>query len=221
MRPGRGAKLVVPALVAVLLLALGVPLLVWYGSLHAGRRALAEGRALDAEDQFARAMALPFEPWLAPFNRGVARYEGGKWDDAAADFELAALRAPVDRDCMIRINWSAALERSADVLAGEDDLPGASARYQQALVVLATATCPADEQAPDGGSLAERQSGDRQRLAEKAGAAPSQEPQEPDEGSGDDRSRELERRAEQAQQERQRSEDRADPRTGGAGQRTW
>lgn len=210
--------LVLPGLLAAALLAVAVFLAVPLWSVGAGNRAV-EHDPLGAEEHYAAAFLAPYERWVAPFNRGVARYEQEKWDASAADFELAALLAPIERDCMIRLNWSAALERGADALVDDDDLPGATVRYQQALLVLATSTCPDDELTPSGGSMAEQQSESRQRLSGKVSDQPAPENEQKD-GQGDPLD-ELAERAEQAQQERQNAEMGDDPRSGGEGERTW
>lgn len=220
MKRSRLGWLVWPILVAMLVGGAGVVLFTWQVSMWLGGEAMQEGRPLDAERHYSRAVPLPVEGWKAPFNRGVARYEQEKWDAAASDFELAALRAPVEHDCMIRLNWSTALERSADALRQHDDLDSATARYRSALLVLASAACDDQQRTASGQSAQSQKSQSQQRLAGKAGQnkeLPSDEPP-PDDV---DREQEIDERAEQAQQERQRAEQKQDPRAGGEGERTW
>lgn len=210
--------LVLPGLLALVLLVVAGVLVVPLWSVSAGNRVV-DDDPLGAEERYSTAMAGPVERWVAPYNRGVARYEQEKWDASAADFELAALLAPIEHDCMIRLNWSSALERGADALVDGDDLPGATVRYQQALLVLATSTCPDDELAPSGSSMADQQSENRERLSGKISDQPPPD-DDADEPAGDPLD-ELAKRAEQAQQERQNAEMGDDPRSGGEGERTW
>lgn len=213
--------LVLPGLLSALLLTAAVVLAVPLVFVTAGNQAMDDDAPLAAEDHYSSAMTIPIERWIAPFNRGVARYEQHKWDAAAADFELAALFADEEQDCMIRLNWSAALERGADALRDEDDAQGATVRYQQALLVLATSSCPEDEPADGSASMAQQQAENRERLSGKLGEQPPAESDDTEPMTDDDSLDELDERAAQAQQERQDALDREDPREGGSGERTW
>ncbi|WP_297742776.1 hypothetical protein [uncultured Tessaracoccus sp.] len=220
MKRSRLGWLVWPALVAVLIGGAGVMLLTWQVSMWLGGQAMQQGRLLDAERHYTRAVPLPVESWKAPFNRGVARYEQERWDAAASDFELAALRAPVEHDCMIRLNWSQALERSADALRRQDDPDSATARYQSALLVLASAACDEQQRTASGQSGQSQKLQGQQRLAGKAGQS-TRRPSDGSSADGTEREQQIDERAEQAQQERQRNEQKPDPRAGGEGERTW
>ena len=220
MKQSRWGWLVWPVVVAVIVGGAGLAVATWAASLSLGDRAMEAGRPFAAERHYSRAVSFPVESWKAPFNRGVARYAQEKWDAAADDFELAALRAPVEEDCMIRLNWSTALERAADQLREHDDLDGATARYQSALIVLGTAACHDDQQTADGQSMLDQQSQSQQRLAGKAGQRSENPPDEPPSEEQSPKEQ-LDERTQQAQQERQLAEERSDPRSGGEGERTW
>lgn len=210
-------------LVAGLLLSAGVIIAIPPGFVALGNSALHHNELLVAQQHFSRVIAVPAaEPWIAPFNRGVALYRQEKWAAAAADFEVAARDAPVDMACPVSLNWAAALESEADALRGSDDPHGASLRYQQALHVLASAVCPEDRPGLKGSQTDDWEES-RKRISGKQSreGAPSSG-ESFDTGTPPDADLELHERIAQAQQERARAEGSTDPRVdGGDGERNW
>ena len=222
--PRRAPWLVLPGLLAVALLGAAIIMALQLLFLNAGNSAWQEQNNADAEHQYRRSMNMSvLNKWIPVHNRGVARYELRSWDGAAQDFEKAATLAPATRQCTVRLNWSLALESGADALRDADDVPGALVRYTQAEVVLAGATCP-DEPAPGGGTLADAWNEARQRVeSKKTEGNATWTPPEETSGS-EDLTDELDERAKQAQEERQRAEEQqsgTDPVEGGSGERNW
>ncbi len=222
--PRRAPWLVLPGLLAVALLVAAIVLALQLVFLNAGNSAWQNQDNADAEHQYTRSMNLSMlNKWIPVHNRGVARYELRSWDASADDFEQAAALAPAERQCTVKLNWSLALESGADALREADDVPGALLRYTQAEVVLAGATCP-DEPAAGGGTLADAWNEARQRVeSKKTEGNATWTP--PDETSGsEDLTDELDERAKQAQEERQRAEEQqtgTEPVEGGSGERNW
>ncbi len=222
--PRRAPWLVLPGLLAVALLVAAIVLALQLVFLNAGNSAWQDQDNADAEHQYTRSMNLSvLNKWIPVHNRGVARYDLKSWDASADDFEQAAALAPAERQCTVKLNWSLALESGADALREADDVPGALLRYTQAEVVLAGATCP-DEPAAGGGTLADAWNEARQRVESKktAGNATWTPPDET--SSSEDLTDELDERAKQAQEERQRAEEQqtgTDPVEGGSGERNW
>lgn len=54
------------------------------------------------------------EPWIAPFNAGVAAHGRGRWLEAAGFYEEAWPLAPQQARCRVVLNWSWALESAGD-----------------------------------------------------------------------------------------------------------
>lgn len=220
--PRRAHWLVLPGLLAIVLLAGAVGLALQLVFLSAGNTAWQEQNHADAEQHYTRSLEVSvLNKWIPVHNRGVARFELRSWDAAADDFETAADLAPAERQCTVRLNWSLALESGADALREADDIAGALVRYTQAEVVLAETTCPEDP-APDGGTLSDAWNEARQRVeSKKSDGASTWTP--PEETEDADRSDELDERAKQAQEERQRVEDQqgSEPVEGGSGERNW
>ncbi len=222
--PRRLHWLLLPGLVAAALVIAAGSLALQLVFLSAGNSAW---QALDnagAERQYSRSMDFSvLNRWIPVHNRGVARFEQSSWDAAAEDFREAASLAPEERQCTVRLNWALALERGADALREADDVAGALVRYTQAEVVLAEATCT-DDPAPDGGTLSDAWSEARQRVEAKKteGNATWTPPEESSDAT--DPSGELDERARQAQEERQRAQEQQtgdSPAEGGSGERNW
>lgn len=220
--PRREHWLILPGLLSLALLGGAGVLALQLVFLSAGNTAWQEQNHADAEQQYTRSLDVSvLNKWIPVHNRGVARFELRSWDAAAGDFEAAAALAPAERQCTVRLNWSLALESGADALRETDDVAGALVRYTQAEVVLAETTCP-DEPAPDGGTLSDAWNEARQRVeSKKSDGASTWTP--PEETEDADRSDELDERAKQAQEERQRVEDQqgSEPVEGGSGERNW
>ena len=222
MRRGRQAWLLGPLAAAAVSLAAGVMVAVPPAFVAAGNAAMEAGRPFRAEDLYSTAMRVPaVDGWVAPFNRGVARYEQEKWDASAEDFERAAIQAPRDQHCMVSLNWAAALESGADALARSDDLHGAGLRYQQALIVLSMTGCP-DDRPGRAGSEADDWEEARRRLSGKATDSSASQGEQADQQRPPDADEVLEERIAEAQRERVSDAQKHDPRTGeNTGERTW
>lgn len=222
--PRRLQWLLLPGAVALVLVLAAGSLLLQLTFLSAGNSAWQERDNAGAEHQFSRSMDFSvLNRWIPVHNRGVARFEQSSWDAAAEDFQEAASLAPEERQCTVRLNWSLALESGADALREADDIPGALVRYTQAEVVLAETSCT-DDPAPGGGTLSDAWSEARQRVESKKteGNAAWSPPEESSEAT--DPSGELDERARQAQEERQRAEEQQtgnSPVEGGSGERNW
>lgn len=221
-RRSRAPWLVLPGLLAAALLAAAIALSLQLAFLGAGNRAWQAHDNAHAEQHYTRAVGVSvLNRWIPVHNRGVARYGLRSWDAAADDFQTAASLAPTERQCTVRLNWALSLESGADALREADDIPGALVRYTQADVVLAEATCP-DSPSPHGGTLQDAWNEARQRveLKKSEGSATWTPPEESEGGDVDD---ELDERAKQAQEERQRAEEQqgSEPVQGGSGERTW
>lgn len=214
--------LVWPGLICALLIGAAVLLGLQLAWVEAGTNAWREQRHLQAQQHFNRAEAIsPVNRWLVVFNRGVANYELQRWDAAADDFEEAATLAPVDAQCVVRLNWAHSLEAGADYYLSTEDMAAALVRYNQAQIVLALAQCPEDQVSPSGGSLADEWGQSRRRLEDKiTDSSPTHQETETDQSDADARD-ELDERARQAQEQRQRAEDRVQESTVGDGERTW
>lgn len=216
--------LLLPGAVALVLVLAAVSLVLQLTFLSTGNSAWQERDNIGAEQQYSRSMTFSvLNRWIPVHNRGVARFEQSSWDAAAEDFQEAASLAPEERQCTVRLNWSLALESGADALRDADDVPGALVRYTQAEVVLAETTC-SDEPASGGGTLSEAWNEARQRVESKKteGNATWTPPEESSDAT--DPSGELDDRAKQAQEERQRAEEQQTgnmPVEGGSGERNW
>lgn len=222
--PRRIQWLLVPAVVSLVLLVAAGALVMQLVFLSAGNTAWQERDNADAELQYSRSMGVSvLNRWIPVHNRGVARFEQSSWDAAADDFQQAALLAPEERQCTVRLNWSLALESGADALREADDVPGALVRYTQAEVVLAETTCP-DDAAAGGGTLSDAWNEARQRVESKKteGNATWTPPEQS--SNSENPTDELDERAKQAAEERQRAEEQQRgnaPVEGGSGERNW
>ncbi len=222
--PRRIQWLLLPGVVALALLVAAGSLVLQLVFLSAGNSAWQERNNAEAERQYSRSMGVSvLNKWIPVHNRGVARYEQSSWDASAEDFQQASSLAPEERQCTVRLNWSLALESGADALRDADDVPGALVRYTQAEVVLAETSCPNDP-APGGGTLSDAWNEARQRVESKKteGNATWTPPDES--GNSEDATDELDERTKQAQEERQRAEERQTgnaPVEGGSGERNW
>lgn len=73
------------------------------------------------------------EPYVAPFDRGDARYAQHDFAGAARDLTAALRLAPGGRRCAVRVNLELSRERLGDAAVGAKDLPLAERAYHQAL----------------------------------------------------------------------------------------
>lgn len=228
-RRGRHLWLLVPGVLAVLLLGIAGVLAVQVGSIQQGRSQWEAGQPDRAEASFGRAVDVAVvQRWVPYYDRGLARIELRRWDAAAADLESAASLAPPEQQCRVRLAWAAALEGGADTLADAEDVPGALLRYQQALAVLAVASCSEEdtaESADEEQPLADEWQESRQRLENKRsqGQRTWTPPPEQPPSTSDPQQELAERERDAAAERQQAEEDRRgdDSSGGGAGEKTW
>lgn len=142
-------------LLAAVLLAAKVGLMLVHD--HQGRGAYDEGRWDPAGQSFAANRTLNlFEPWLAPFNEGAARYRAGDLGAAADRFEEALPLAPSDRECTVRVNLAIVWEAVGDRAAEDEDLEEAVRTWRVGRDVLATGDCPQETARAVDGRLEKR-----------------------------------------------------------------
>ncbi len=85
---------------------------------RAGRDALADGAAARARDSFAANRSLNLlQPWVAPYDEGVARFTLGDHGGAVVSFEAALADAPSQEQCRVRVNLALSLEAVGDQAA--------------------------------------------------------------------------------------------------------
>lgn len=124
------------------------------------------------------------EPWKAFYNEGTAHYSAGKFFTATQRFEIAldkVRKAPEGEprgaeECMVRVNYSLALEGTAAETFAVGDAAMAEHYYTLALDMLADCASSGE-----GGETAE----DAQERQEQ-GQQDSRDQQEGEQGSGDD-----------------------------------
>src|SRR5690625_1845438 len=84
------------------------------------------------------------QPWKAFYNEGTAQYSAGKFFTATKRFDIALEEVPKtppdqprgEDECMVRVNYSLALEGSADEALAVGNAEEAEALYTQALDML-------------------------------------------------------------------------------------
>ncbi|MFT3887458.1 MAG: hypothetical protein QM713_04750 [Arachnia sp.] len=206
---------------AVLLLCAAGWLALQLSAVQVGVQRSRAGDAAGAERAFATAGRLAVvERWVPAFDHGTAQYGLRLWDAAAADFERAAGLAPDDAQCLVRLNWAWSLEAGADELLSSSDTKGGMVRLQQAQLVLSTARCPArSTPGGDRGTLAQQLAETAQRLEDKTGDTPPDEPEAEDPSEAKDH--QLADREQQAAEQRQQVVDQGSGVAPDDGQRTW
>lgn len=125
------------------------------------------------------------QPWKAYFNEGTAHYSAGKFFTAGQRLEIALEKVPKTpegeprgpEECVVRVNYSLALEGTADETLAVGDAVMAEQYYSQALEMLADC---ADSGA--GGETAEEAQERQEQSREQA----EQEAQQQGEGESDD-----------------------------------
>ncbi|AYF97148.1 hypothetical protein [Protaetiibacter intestinalis] len=88
-----------------------------------------------------------FEPYKAPFNRGVGLADAGELDAARLAFEEALALATGMEECPVRVNLSIVWERIGDAAEQRGDAVTATQAWQEALIVVqeAPADCQSEE----------------------------------------------------------------------------
>ena len=123
------------------------------------------------------------QPWKAYFNEGTAHYSAGKFFTAGGRFEIALEDVPKapegeprgPEECAVRVNYSLALEGTADETLAVGDAVMAEEYYTRALEMLADGA-----DSGEGGETAE-DAQDRQ----EQGQQEAQDQQEERSGDGD------------------------------------
>lgn len=181
-------------------------------ALHSGNAAHGAGDhdAALARYGIADRSLLP-ERWVLPFNRGVVHHELGDHHKAAAEFAAAAAAAPERHQCMVRLNWSAALESAAGAAASSGDSSSAAALSANAMAVLADASCADD--------AADQWRRARERLESRRDGSPTPTP--PPSQREPTAEEEIHDRQVQAQQEYRRASEDRETRVPAPGGRTW
>jgi len=215
-RRRRIRRIVLIAATPVLLLVLGfgAKVLSMYAFAHEAIAAYAAGEyAQTVQASRGQEVLNIFEPYKAPYNRGVGLADAGELDAGRAAFEEALALAHGLEQCAVRVNLSIVLERIGDAALLDGDGVAATAAWQQALAVLddapeACGTPEGSDASPDPSrdmseEMDEQQDGLREKLEDSA--APGEEPDEgpeppptPDGGQLD----ELKDRLEQGAQDR-------------------
>lgn len=87
----------------------------------AGASSLTAGDAGDARQAYATGSRINvLEPWVAPYDEGVAAFVQGEAADAVALFDRALEVAPVEEECRVRTNLALAKELQADAVGAAD-----------------------------------------------------------------------------------------------------
>lgn len=129
------------------------------------------------------------QPWKAFYNEGTAHYSAGKFFTAGQRFEIAlekVPKAPEDQprgpeECAVRVNYSLALEGTADETLSVGDAEMAEQYYTQALDMLADCA-----DSGEGGETAEDAQERQEQGQQEAQEQQDPEGQEPDGGTGGD-----------------------------------
>ncbi|MEN8705216.1 MAG: hypothetical protein ABF306_03670 [Nocardioides marinisabuli] len=138
----RTRLLVLGVVPIVLTTALCLKVLVMVEHDRAGRAALAEGDYSGARASFAANSLLNwFEPWVAPYNEGLALYRARDHKRAADHYKAALSEAPAHQKCRIAVNLALALEAGGDDAAGRGHLEAARSGWTAALATLQEEAC--------------------------------------------------------------------------------
>lgn len=138
----RRRLLVLGVVPVVLAAALCLKVLVMVENDRGGRASLAEGDYRGARASFAANSFLNwFEPWVAPYNEGLARYRASDHEGAVKRYETALTAAPRDQRCRVAVNLALALEARADDEAASGRPEAARSGWTAALAALQRAAC--------------------------------------------------------------------------------
>ena len=146
-------------LVLVLMFVLKVALML--GNASSGRSALEVGHPDEALTAFAANGTLNLlEPWVAPYDEGIARYALEDYAGAVARFTRALEDVPPEQECTVRINLALSQEALGDAAVEEGRGDEAAARFAEGTRVLVDGGCPFDPEL--GQDLADEQEQDEQ-----------------------------------------------------------
>lgn len=218
-------------LVLALLFALKVVLML--GNASSGRAALEVGAPERALGAYAANGTLNvLEPWVAPYDEGVARYGVEDYAGAVELFTRALDDVPPAQECTVRINLALSREALGDAAVDDGRADDAAAQFAEGTRVLVDGGCPLDpelgQDEPDEQEqdeqptrqerrqLAQAQQVDgrlREKLQEQRDEASdddTQDPQqqdEPDRDEPDPQEEELDDRNDAGQEERRTVEE--------------
>ncbi|HLS01485.1 MAG TPA: hypothetical protein VK054_05815 [Beutenbergiaceae bacterium] len=142
-----------------------------------------------AINRYRNTQTIPWvEPWKAYFNEGTAQYASGKFYTATQRLAIALDKVPKAPDgeprdpqeCMVRVNYSLALEGTGDEARAVGNPAEAEEYYTQALDMLDDC---ADSGA--GGDTADDAQQRQEESQEEAQDQQESEPEEDPEGTGD------------------------------------
>lgn len=185
----------------VLALALTLKVALMLGLDDRGRDAFADGRFDTATEAFAaNAHVDLFEPWVSAFGEGTAEYRLADYPSARALLEDALRTVPEDRQCLVRINLALTREALGDAALADASRDRAEPQWREGIAVVDAGGCRREEA---GSSVADRLA---DKLADRA------EEETEDEVDDPASLEKLERRNDEAQEQRRRNEEiREDP----------
>ncbi|WP_296605223.1 hypothetical protein [Nocardioides sp.] len=168
-RRGRNELLLIGLVPSLIALAVAVVLIVTLGRDAMGRAASARGDQERAQSLFAANRWIgAIEPWVAPYNEGVAALRGEDYEAALAGLSAALRDVPAEEECRVVLNIAITLERMGDraVSSGEDAT--ALDDYRRGREVIAAERCASRIGVAEGVVDDLKEVDDR--LAAKAGA---------------------------------------------------
>ncbi len=137
------------------------------------------------------------QPWKAHFNEGTAHYSAGQFFTAGRSLEVALEKVPKApegeprgaQECAVRVNYSLALEGTADETLAVGDAAMAEGYYTQALEMLADCADSGEggetaEEAQDRQEQSRQESQDQQQERSEGGDTGESEESEGDEPEG-------------------------------------
>jgi tetratricopeptide (TPR) repeat protein len=203
----RRRLLVLGLLPLLLALALCLKVGVMLGFDERGRSAFAEGRFEDAGDAFGVNERLNlFEPWVSRFDEGTADYALADFASARTLLESALLVVPDHAQCLVRVNLALTLEGLGDADLADGRRDRAETSWREGIAVLDEGGCRSADVEAGADTEAARTVATRltEKLADRASSADDpQRSEDPDPASLED----LERRNEEAQEQRRRNEE--------------
>jgi len=163
----------------------------------AGTSAYEKQNYVTATDRFSSlAFFNVVEPWKAPFNEGTAVYATGDFFTAKEHLDVALGLVPTapegeprgEEECMVRTNYSLALEGLGDEAMIASDFAMSTDYYEQAQTMLADC----GEAGGNGGEQAEQAEERQQQSQEESQEQQEQQEQEQQGGGGEDGEEESE-----------------------------
>lgn len=138
---------------------------------EAGRAAYGAGSVPEADREFGRlAPVNVLSPWVAWNNRGTAQFGLGAYDVAETEFRRALELVPTKHVCVVAVNLASTLEKIGDDLTAAGDPAGGRQRFEEGIALIDRYGCPSDEQTADNAQQT------KQRLEEKVGEQPEEQP---------------------------------------------